>query len=156
MEIDVLARSENARLKFTRRASPVLPEHRLIYKISQILLLLNYSRAGKSSLLRLHLLNWASKTPQRTQHLRNAVKTRSLSLITWGFDPAIPIALRYALAEGLVAQNTTGYQLEELGRKFIKSVLEDPDLFADERNMLSEIGKGISEGMVDIVAKDWA
>lgn len=155
MPIDNINESANAQLKFTRRPSPVLPEHRLIYKITQILLMLHYSRAGKSSLLRLHLLNWASKTQQRMLYLQRAVQNRSLSLPTWGFDPAIPIALRYAQAEGLIAQTKTGYQLEELGRRFIKNVLEDPSIFRDEREALLEIGKGITEGMVDSVAKEW-
>jgi hypothetical protein len=155
MAIEDVAELARAQLKFTRRPGPVLPEHRLIYKITQILFMLHCSRAGKSSLLRLHLLNWASKTPRRMQHLRSAVKNHSLSLPTWGFDPAIPIALRYAQAEGLIMQTSTGYQLEELGRNFIKKVLEDPSIFQDERNALMEVGKGITEGMVDSVAKDW-
>ncbi|NHZ97365.1 hypothetical protein [Massilia sp. CCM 8734] len=155
MATDDLIGSANAQLKFTRRPSPILPEHRLIYKITQILLMLYYSRAGKSSLLRLHLLNWASKTQQRMQHLRIAVQKRSLSLPTWGFDPAVPIALRYAQAEGLIMQTSTGYQLEEFGRKFIKNVLEDPSIFQVEREGLMEIGKGITEGMVNSVARDW-
>ena len=142
-------------LKFTRRPNPVLPEHRPIYKIAQVLLILNYSRAGKSSLLRLHLLNWALKSPQRMQLLQNAVRAGSLSLPTWGFDPALVIAVRYAQAEGLLTQISTGYQLEEKGRRFIKDALKDSTILTDERVTLVEIGRGITEGMVESVAKDW-
>lgn len=142
-------------LKFTRRPNPVLPEHRPIYKIAQVLLILHFSRGGKSSLLRLHLLNWALKSVQRMQLLRNAVQAGSLSLPTWGFDPALVIAIRFAQAEKLITQVSTGYQLDEKGRQFIKEALKDADILPEERVALAEIGRGITEGMVERVAKDW-
>jgi hypothetical protein len=142
-------------LKFTRRPAPVLPEHRPIYKIAQILLILHYSRAGKSSLLRLHLLNWVLKSFQRIELLRNMIHAGSLSLLTWGFDPALAIALRFAQAEGLLTQVSNGYALTEKGSDFIKNALKNPSIFATERAALAEVGRGITEGMVEQVAKDW-
>jgi hypothetical protein len=142
-------------LKFTRRPNPVLPEHRPIYKITQVLLILSYSRGGKSSLLRLHLLNWVLKSSQRIQKLRNAIQSGSLSLPTWGFDPALVVALRFAQAEKLLIQVSNGYKIEEKGRRFVKDVLKDPTILESERTALAEIGRGISEGMVESVAKNW-
>lgn len=142
-------------LKFTRRPAPVLPEHRPLYKIAQVLLVMHYSRSGKSSILRLHLFNWALKSRQRMQLLRDAVNEGSLALPTWGFDPALAIALRFALAEGLLGQVANGYQLEEKGRRFLNDALKDKGIFEEERLALAEVGKGITEKMVESVAKDW-
>lgn len=144
-----------ARLRFTRRPIPVLPDHRPLYKIAQVLLILAESRGGKSSLPRLHLFNWALKSQQRLNTLRTAVHEATLSLPTWGFDPALAIALRYAVAECLIKQVANGYQLEDKGRKFLKDALKDQDVFVSERIVLSEIGKGVTETMVDAVSKDW-
>lgn len=144
-----------AQLKFTRRPLPVLPDHRPVYKIAQVLLVLRYSRSSKSSLLRLHLFNWALKSPQRMQSLRDAGEGGALLLPTWGFDPALAIALRYALAEQLIFQVANGYQLSEKGTKFIGDALKDPDIFAQERTDLTALGKKITETMVESVAKDW-
>lgn len=142
-------------LKFNRRPIPVLPEHRPLYKIAQVLLILNESRGGKSSLPRLHLFNWALKSEQRMQLLRDAVRTATLSLPTWGFDPALAIALRFATAEHLIKQITNGYQLEDKGCRFIKDALKDEEIFQTERVILAEVGKGVTEKMVEAVAKDW-
>jgi hypothetical protein len=143
-------------LRFERRPSPVLVEHRPLYKICQLLLVLHLSsRGGKSSLARLHLFNWALKREDRIGRLVEAVKDKELRVSAWGFDPAVAFAVRYALAEGLIETNSTGYQIGDKGTTFVESVLRDASAFASERNFLQKIGKGITEGMVDSVAKGW-
>ena len=148
--------AERGRLRFERRPSPVLVEHRPVYKISQLLLVLHISsRGGKSTLPRLHLFNWALKRTDRIRKLVDAAKAKVLQVTAWGFDPALAIAIRFAVAEDLVQSTSTGYQLSEKGRNFIVEVLKDPDVFASERTLLTEIGKDITEAMVDKVAKGW-
>lgn len=144
------------RLRFERRPSPVLVEHRPLYKICQLLLVLFISsRAGKSTLPRLHLFNWALKRTDRIQKLVDAAKAKVLHMTAWGFDPALAIAIRFAVAEDLVQPTSTGYQLSDKGRTFILEVLKDADAFASERGLLKQIGKDITESMVETVAKGW-
>ncbi|OON62480.1 hypothetical protein B0920_03205 [Massilia sp. KIM] len=144
------------RLRFVRRPSPVLVEHRPLYKISQLLLVLQMlSRGGKSTLPRLHLFNWALKSTDRIQKLVDAANAKKLSMTAWGFDPALAIAIRFAVAESLIEVTSTGYQLTEKGRGFITEVLKDADVFAPERRLLIKVGKDITEGMVEKVAKGW-
>lgn len=148
--------AEPRRLRFVRRPSPVLVEHRPLYKIAQLLLVLQMSsRGGKSTLPRLHLFNWALKSTDRIQKLLDAAKAKVLHMTAWGFDPALAIAIRFAVAESLVEATSTGYQLTEKGRAFITEALKDVDVFAPERKLLTQIGKDITEGMVEKVAKGW-
>ena len=106
--------AEPRRLRFVRRPSPVLVEHRPLYKITQLLLVLHMSsRGGKSTLPRLHLFNWALKSTDRIQKLLDAAKAKVLHMTAWGFDPALAIAIRFAVAESLVEATSTGYQLTE-------------------------------------------
>lgn len=143
-------------VRFQRQPAPVLPEHRPLYKIAQILLVLHIgSRAGKSSLPRLHLFNWALKAPERIDRLSQAAKTRTLNVPAWGFDPALAIALRYASAELLITNSGASYQLADLGQLFAKSVIAEPDVLFAEKEALAAIGKSITEAMVDAVAKGW-
>lgn len=143
-------------LLFQRRPAPVLPEHRPLYKIAQVLLVLHIaSRAGKSSLTRLHLFNWALKSPSRGERLSQAARTKSLNVTAWGFDPALAIALRYACAEGLINSLSGGYELTDLGRIFAGSIMGEPNALSAEKDLLRNVGKNISEGMVDAVAKGW-
>lgn len=153
--MDELA-ADRRRLRFERRPSPVLVEHRPLYKICQLLLVLHISsRSGKSTLPRLHLFNWALKRTDRIQKLVDAAKAKVLHITAWGFDPALAIAIRYALAEGLLQPTSTGYQISDKGQSFIDEVLKDSDAFAGERVLLKEIGKDITENMVETVAKGW-
>lgn len=143
-------------LKFKRQPAPVLAEHRPLYKISQILLILHLaSMGGKSKLTRLHLFNWALKTSQRSELLKIAAKTKILRITAWGFDPAFAIALRYAIAEKLVREVSTGYKLTDRGTIFAKEILKEQDIFITEKAVLTAIGKKITEAMVDEVAKGW-
>ncbi|QQX86714.1 hypothetical protein JJQ59_28570 [Cupriavidus necator] len=147
---------EPRRLRFERRPSPVLVEHRPLYKICQLLLVLHISsRGGKSSLPRLHLFNWALKRTDRIQKLTEAAKAKVLHITAWGFDPALAIAIRYAVAEGLLRPTSTGYQISEKGQSFIDEVLKDAAVFRSERTFLKGIGKDITESMVEAVAKGW-
>lgn len=147
---------EPRRLRFIRRPSPVLVEHRPLYKITQLLLVLHMSsRGGKSTLTRLHLFNWALKRTDRIQKLLDATKAKVLHVTAWGFDPALAIAIRFAVAENLISATSTGYQLTGKGRAFITEVLRDCEAFAAERRLLTLIGKDVTEGMVEKVAKGW-
>jgi hypothetical protein len=147
---------EAQRLRFVRRPSPVLVEHRPLYKITQLLLVLQMSsRGGRSTLPRLHLFNWALKSIDRIQKLVGAANAKVLNMTAWGFDPALAIAIRFAVAENLVEATSTGYQMTDKGRGFITEVLKDADAFAPERKLLMQIGKDITEGMVEKVAKGW-
>lgn len=144
------------RLRFERKPSPVLPEHRPLYKIGQILLILRLaSRGGRSSLPRLHLFNWALKSTARQEILINTSNEGKLSIPAWGFDPVMAIGVRLAIAERLVRENTTGYEITEMGEIFIKEILKDSSLFASERSFLSRVGKRITETMVMAVANSW-
>ena len=147
---------ERNRLRFERRPSPVLAEHRPMYKIGLVLLVLCLaSRGGKSSLPRLQLFNWAMKSATRQKQLLLAVGEKVLQVPAWGFDPALAIAVRFAIAEGLIIENTTGYEISEAGEFFVNKILKDTDLFGRERSFLSAVGKGLTEGMVEATASGW-
>lgn len=148
--------AERRQLLFERRPAPVLVEHRPLYKICQLLLVLRVSsRGGKSTLPRLHLFNWALKRTDRLQKLVEAAKSKALHVTAWGFDPSVAFAIRYAVAEELIKTTSTGYQITDKGQSFIDAALKDDSTFAHERILLKEIGKDITEGMVEDVAKGW-
>ena len=142
-------------LRFTIKPAPVFPEHRPLYKIAQLVLILQVSsRGSKSSLARLQLFNWALKRKDRGQVLAAAADSGQLSVTGWGFDPAVPIALRFAIADGLIDDVSTGYSLTTVGESFARAVTS-AGLMADDLALLQQIAKKITEGMVNDVAKRW-
>lgn len=143
-------------LNFNRRPSPVIPEHRPIYKIGQLVLILYVSsRGGKSRLIRLHLFNWAMKESDRKTQLIRDVERGILSVEAWGFDPALSIAIRFAKGEGLIEDVSDGYRLSDFGSIFAKQLLADEQVFSKEKQFLLSVGKKLTESMVNVASSGW-
>lgn len=144
-------------LRFERRPAPVMAEHRPLYKIGQILIVLRLaSRGGKSSIARLHLFNWALKRNDRSKKLKEAAEAGELRVNAWGFDPALAIALQFASAERLLRPVANGYELTDRGQIFADDIAKDTELLGADKVILVAIGKRITENMVEAVAKGWA
>lgn len=143
-------------LLFQQRPASVIPEHRPLYKIAQILLILFLaSRGGKSSLARLHLFNWALKSQGRITRLSEAASSKTLQISAWGFDPALAIAINFACAEELAFSSGGSYSLTDRGLALAKEIARDDLLLKNEKDALLKVGKGITERMVEEVAKGW-
>ena len=59
------------------------------------------------------------------------------------------------LFRSLIKTTSTGYQITGKGQSFIDKVVEDETAFFQEWAHLKEIGKEITENMVESVAKGW-
>lgn len=86
--------------------------------------------------------------------LKLAAHTDQLSIPAWGVDPALAIALRFAVAESLICTDYRMYQATSKGISYIDSAIQ-AGLFTEEIVLLKTFGKSITEKMVDAVAKNW-
>lgn len=144
------------KMKFIQRPAPVFVEHRPIYKIGQILLILYLSSRGfKSSLTRLQLFNWLIKENVRKDKVILSIKKNKLDVYAWGFDPALTIALRYAIAEKLIDEEVASFKLTNKGVDYCMKIIEDETLFEQEKIFFKAVKKSITEKMVDSAAKGW-
>jgi len=96
------------------------------------------------------------KSGERRQQLIAASRTKKLNLVTWGFDPMLANALTYARASDLVTSNAKGYELTDAGEIFAKDLMSDNQVLTAEKELFKEIGKSITEGMVDDASKEWS
>ncbi len=87
--------------------------------------------------------------------MKMASDTKVLNVTAWGFDPALAIALRYAIAEKLIRTISTGYELTDTGKLLAVDVAKDQVVFGRDKTLLLSVGKNITEAMVDSVAKGW-
>lgn len=142
-------------LAFNLRPSVVLPDHRPLYKITQLLLVLMLASHGKkSSAVRLHLFNWILKDGARRTKLTHASVTKSLQFPAWGLDPALDTALAFAKADGLIESTSTGVKLTANGQEFCTRVLK-AGLFEEDEAYLKKIGLTITEKMVGTIVERW-
>ncbi|WP_288408871.1 hypothetical protein [uncultured Herbaspirillum sp.] len=141
--------------EFTIRPSSVLPDHRPLYKITQVLLVLNLASRGKqSSLIRLQLFNWVLKDSERQQKLLTASKEHQISFPAWGVDPVLNKALAFAKADGLILPVAQGFKLSLLGQQFCARVIKN-GLFEEDRAFLETIGISVTQKMVDEIVNRW-
>lgn len=143
-------------LTFTRKPMPVIPEQRPMYKIAMILLILKIcSSGGKSSLLRLHLFNWALFDEKRFQSLVLSAERKELIMGVWGVDPSLNMALALAVSEQLLMKENNGsYKITTKGDLFIADS-KLITLFSSEVLQLKKVSKKITEAMVKAAAKRW-
>ncbi|MEZ9345687.1 hypothetical protein AB4166_02370 [Vibrio splendidus] len=142
-------------LIFKRKPMPVIPDHRPMYKLSFILLILNEcSIGGKSSLLRLHLFNWAMKEKKRTKLLLMSAENKNIEFDIWGMDPTVNFALNHGVANGLISKIGTGYKISNKGVDFLTkyNIKEE---FNKETEIINKVKKTITQKMVDEVALRW-
>ncbi len=65
-------------------------------------------------------------------------------------------ALTYAKASDLVTSNAKGYELTDAGEIFAKDLMSDNQVLTAEKELFKEIGKSITEGMVDDASREWS
>lgn len=145
-----------SKVNFQRRKASVIPELRPLYKISKILLILNCCCIGKkSSLLKLHLFNWAMLDMKRLDMLNISAIQGDLIIGIWGIDPSLNMAIEFSISESLVEKLSNGaYKLSKKGEYFLYQS-DSKALFEDEYPKLLQIGNKITEKMVNAAAKRW-
>lgn len=145
---------------FRSRPKAIPGDLRPLWRISVILLILELaSRGGKSSLSRMHVLNWAIRTLENQQNLLQILNgTMSPNSIIVRIEPSLNRALEFAHSEGLIDYiSGKRIQLSESGRVSVKIILDQQDLLASERTFLTKIGKSkLTEKTIDkLFSGDW-
>src|SRR5688500_18987968 len=99
-----LLREADLRVSFERRPFPLVADLRLTWRLPLLALCLQICcRGGRSSLARLHLLNWAVRTPKsRTLLLQALDGHRRPHDMPVRLEPSLIRVIDFAAGEGLV------------------------------------------------------
>jgi hypothetical protein len=137
------------RLTFEARPRPLSAGLRPIYRIALIALVLKLNCHGHTaSLIRLQFFNWVLKSPYLRRQIEQRLETQGLfSVDLVHMDPMVNLALKYAYADGLVSiTGNAKYKLTDKGHELARRMVEAPDdLLQDERELLTRLGRRISE-----------
>ena len=146
------------RITFSKKPISIPPEYRPSYTIGLIVLILKICcQSSKSSLLKLHLINWALKSDENKNSLKKFVLSNyTESSKTWGIEPSLNRALNYSVHEGICSITDGKYQLEEKGEVFYQKIIEDPEYLNEEIDFLKFLGKRkITDNRIDSIYKKW-
>jgi hypothetical protein len=128
----------------------IAAELRPDWKIGALLLILHLSsRSGKSSLRRLHILNWALRSSKnRVEFEQVRGHQQPLFSFQFRFEPALGRAINLAVGEKYVEWvNGNRLQITPKGQRWVKDILKDKSVMQEERKFLERIGKDITEGI---------
>lgn len=130
----------------------VPPDLRPIWRMSLLVLLMTRCcRQGKATLQKLHVLNWALRTPESRDALLEALDGHAApdsNLVR--YDPALNKTLDFARAENLVLQLDGGrYQITQKGITLAKELEADSTSFVSERSFLDSVGSRLTEALVE-------
>ncbi|MFJ1474642.1 hypothetical protein ACILE9_10320 [Capnocytophaga cynodegmi] len=144
-------------LTFADRPISLYPSYRPMYKISLVLMILYYNGyGGKCSLLKMHLFSWALKSDKNLNALKEFVTSNFKKDIKFfGIELTLNRALNLAHAQKLIGVKGGNYFLLDKGQEFINAIIEDKELFVYEKQILSFIGKKITEKIMNELINRW-
>lgn len=144
------------KIKFSPKRIPVIPEHRVLYKISQLVVILKETcRGSKASISKLNLINWALKEESRIDSLITSKETKVLKISSWSYDPALVRAIDLAYSDGLITFRNGSFSLTSLGLTFADKIISDGGFMENDLCLLKKIGKSITESMIKDVERNW-
>jgi hypothetical protein len=143
-------------IRFRKRPNSVAPDFRPGWKVSLLLLILELaSRGKKSSLTRLHVLNWAVRSARHQEDLVATLKSDApLFSFNVRFEPAFSRAVDLAAAAGFVSWvGGNRIELTETGSAIARSLKKSAEVFQPEVMFLEGVGKSITEPKALSLAK---
>ncbi|MBZ5555238.1 MAG: hypothetical protein LAO21_21205 [Acidobacteriia bacterium] len=150
MAEEILTLEKAHSFRFKRRPIAIAAELRPDWKMGALLLILHLSsRGSKSSLRRLHILNWALRSPKnRAEFEQLREHEHPLFSFQFRFEPALGRAINLAVGEKLIEWvGGDRLQITVKGKRWITDVMKDESVMYQEREFLNRIGKDITEAI---------
>jgi hypothetical protein len=145
----------HTRFSFQRRPTPVPGDLRIAWRVPLILLMLAASRSNRASLAKLHVLNDAIRSNQ-VGRLRDATDADA-KILPWNLrvEPAFARAIDFVVGERLAEWTKSGgrasLQLTTTGLAAAEGIDKIPDALEQERAIIGEYAKKLTEARVSIL-----
>jgi len=141
-----------APFRFAARPIAIPPDLRPLWRLTILVLFLQRCcRQGKSSLKKLHVLNWAIRHPASRQTLLDVLEGRARpDRAIVRFDPAFNRALDLAKGEKLVEQvSGDRFQLTAKGQLVAEEAMKDEECMTSEKWFMSQIASQVTEAKIN-------
>jgi len=146
-------------LKITKKPFSISTNGRILYRIVLLLLIMYYTGRGQKkavALLKIHLLVWAMQTIERQKLLLLSKENNYVTSVgIWNIDNNTNQALTYMYEDGLCNIKKKNYGLTDEGKKLVKKIIEDQEVFKDEKEFLHTIGSSLGENKVNKLQDLW-
>lgn len=134
---------------FQERPTPLQAQSRVIWGLSMVTLILHICCRGKrSSITRLHLLNWSVRSAKNKKLLLEFLENRNSPMsVLIRYEPSFNRAVEYALADGLVEMTGKkgSIKLTTKGQQLSHEILTDDTILKEEKEFLRSVGPAVTE-----------
>lgn len=141
-----------ASVVFRRRPIDIPGDMRPAWRIAFIVMMLKQCcRGGKSSIRRLHVLNWCGRSAEAGNLLRRAVSERiSPGAVLVRIEPSLARAVDFALGAKLLERDGKDrVKLTKDGHELANEVLADSEVLVREKEWAAALGHTVTEGFVN-------
>lgn len=155
---DEILEALNIPFRFVRRPVPIPADLRASWKIALVVAILDRCcRGGRSSLRRLHVLNWAIRSPRNLKAVHGALQGAvDPTTVLVRFDPSLNRAIDRARGFGLVrSPRGDRVELTPMGEALVRQMAVSETL-STESEALSEIGQQLTEARTDELLRWYA
>lgn len=136
---------------------PVPYSYRMYYRYAQIALIIgNCSSRNTVSWTKLQMISSALNYEDQYDNLLIFLRNAKEYIPYIKFEPALKRAITFMQADGLIEFNTNvKISLTERGLKFLEELMEDTSIMINDKERINEIGKGLTESLVDGLVSSW-
>jgi hypothetical protein len=137
---------------FNERPESIPGDLRPLWRIGLLLLMLYLASRGKrSSFGRLHVLNWALRSDEGRDSLLGILERRLFpGTVVVRIEPSLNRAVDFAHGEGLLRKvGGNRIELTSTGEAEAKRILGHDEIFEGEKKYLEQVGKKLTETLVD-------
>jgi len=143
------------KIKITQKPFHISANARVVYRIIQLLLILQFSKGKSAFLSKIHLLIWVLEKKERMDLLlRSKELDYNKSIGLWSISNYTNQALLYMYEDDFCKISGRTYSLTDKGKKFIKKIIDDKEVFLDEKAFFKQLGS-IREKDIDKLEKLW-
>ena len=129
------------KIKITKKPFHISANVRVVYIIIQLLLILYFSRGKSAFLAKIHLLIWVlDKNKRMNLLLRSKELGYNKSIGLWNISKYTNQALLYMYEDDFCEIKGRTYSLTNKGKLFIKKIVDDKEVFLDEKAFLKQVG----------------
>ncbi|MDU1053376.1 hypothetical protein [Clostridium baratii] len=134
------------KVKVSRRKREIPVKYRLFYRLSQVLMILQYNgHGGVASLNKINVIIKAIDDEDERYSILKFIDDKLDGKLTIQYDPTINRVLIVAYGEKLISiQNSGKFKITEKGKIFIKKI-EEQSILQDDIKFLKKVGKKITE-----------
>lgn len=146
------------KINFTNRPIQVPYNYRIVYKISQIVLIIGkICKNCGCSIPKLNIITTALASNNSMNELEKyfSIKKDISSIVR--FEPAVIRAINYGLAESLLKVQGNGkIKLSEKGKQLYSEIDSDVDVLVLEKQNLEQIKNKITDDDINEMIKEWS